>query len=132
MIRLILIFHAAALLFACMPARDMPGEGASAIPAALQGRWGLTAADCTPGRSDAKGLMTIGGDGLAFYESRARLVALSAASDSGVSGTFTYSGEGQTWSRTETLELGEGGTRLTRLSVGDGAVPGAQVYTACS
>src|SRR5690606_16407012 len=37
-----------------------PGETTevTTIPAPIQGRWGLVAADCEPGRADAKGLLT--------------------------------------------------------------------------
>src|SRR6478752_2914554 len=56
---------------ATQPAKADPAPAAMAIPAALQGRWGLTPADCMSGRSDAKGLLTIAADGLQFYESRA-------------------------------------------------------------
>ena len=52
------------------PAKVEPTPAAS-IPAALQGRWGLTPADCMPGQSDAKGLLTITANDLRFYESRA-------------------------------------------------------------
>ena len=43
------------------PAAATNGIAASGpIPAAIQGRWGLTPADCTSTRGDAKGLLTIG------------------------------------------------------------------------
>ena len=41
---------------------------ATAIPASLHGRWGLTPADCTSTRGDAKGLLIVSADGLKFYE----------------------------------------------------------------
>ena len=46
-----------------------PSPAASTIPAVIQGRWGLVAADCEPGRDDAKGLLTISANELDFYES---------------------------------------------------------------
>src|SRR5215212_795465 len=55
---------------ATTPARRLPAPAAT-IPAALQGRWGLSPADCMPGRSDAKGLLIISPGELRFYESRA-------------------------------------------------------------
>ena len=55
---------------ATTPARPLPAPTAT-IPAGLQGRWGLTPADCVPGRSDAKGLLIISPGELRFYESRA-------------------------------------------------------------
>src|SRR4051794_38468260 len=51
------------------PAKPLPPP-ATQIPAALQGSWGLTPADCMPERGDAKGLLTITHDDLHFYESR--------------------------------------------------------------
>src|SRR5687768_11553061 len=44
---------------------------AASIPAALHGRWGMSPADCTSTRGDAKGLLVVSADGLRFYESRA-------------------------------------------------------------
>ena len=81
---------------------------AAAIPAALRGRWGLTPADCTSTRGDAKGLLVISGDRLSFYESRAvptRNVQVSADS---ISADFAFTGEGQTWNRYEALRLEDG------------------------
>src|SRR3569623_2124157 len=47
------------------------GSPSSAIPAALQGRWGLAPGDCTSALGDAKGLLVINSRELRFYESRA-------------------------------------------------------------
>jgi len=52
----------------------------SRIPAALQGRWGLTPGDCTSG-ADAQ------------------------ADGDSISGTFDFTGEGQSWSKFEALKL---------------------------
>ncbi|HEY6048748.1 MAG TPA: hypothetical protein VIV07_06855 [Sphingomicrobium sp.] len=80
----------------------------SAIPAALQGRWGLAPADCTGALAAAKGLLVISGDELRFYESRA-VPADGVQTDSqSISGNFNFSGEGQSWSKFETLELQKG------------------------
>jgi hypothetical protein len=94
-----------------VPAHAPPAP-AAAIPAALQGRWGLTPADCTAGRSDAKGLLTITADNLRFYESRAVPAADVEAGDSSISGNFAYTGEGQSWTKYESLKVDKG--RLTR------------------
>ena len=51
------------------PETASPSPAASTIPAVIQGRWGLTDADCEPGRDDAKGLLTITANELDFYES---------------------------------------------------------------
>src|SRR3546814_15417418 len=39
------------------------------IPESLRGRWGLVPTDCTSTQGDAKGLLTVSGDTLTFYES---------------------------------------------------------------
>jgi hypothetical protein len=80
-------------------------DPSGAIPAALQGRWGLTPADCEPGRSDNKGLLTISGNELKFYESRGVPGTSIEASSQGISGNFNFTGEGQTWSKYVSLKL---------------------------
>ena len=42
------------------PAANVSDTGDGPIPAALRGRWGMTPADCTSTRGDAKGLLEIG------------------------------------------------------------------------
>lgn len=85
------------------------GEAIAAeIPESLLGRWALTPADCMPGRADAKGLMIVLPDGLRFYESRARLVKLNDSSPDSISGDFAFTGEGQNWTRYESLSLQDG------------------------
>ena len=75
------------------------------IPAALQGKWGLTPADCISTRGDAKGLLEIGPDSLKFYESRAVPGTSIEAGDQGISGNFNFTGEGQEWSKYVSLKL---------------------------
>ena len=82
-----------------------PGQAAAAIPAALHGRWGLTPGDCTSTRGDAKGLLTIGPADLRFYESRAVPAAKVETSADAISGDFAFTGEGQSWTRYQSLEL---------------------------
>lgn len=84
---------------------DAPEESPSTamIPAQYRGRWGLVPADCEPGRSDAKGLMTVGDKTLSFYESRAALQEQRPAIAISFSGLFVFTGEGQTWERVVTL-----------------------------
>ncbi|HET7577191.1 MAG TPA: hypothetical protein VFK19_11595 [Sphingomicrobium sp.] len=77
---------------------------AAAIPASLQGRWGLTPADCTSTRGDAKGLLVITPGELRFYESRAVPSPGAQTDDNSVSGNFHFTGEGQSWTKFETLE----------------------------
>jgi hypothetical protein len=96
--------HGAPPEMGAAPATSLP-EPASTIPAALQGRWGLTPADCTSTRGDAKGLLTISAGELRFYESRAVPTADVHGDATTVSGTFDFTGEGQSWSRFQALDL---------------------------
>ena len=77
---------------------------AGAIPAALQGRWGLTPADCNSARGDAKGLLVVTAGELRFYESRAAPSPAAEADSDSINGNFRFTGEGQTWTKFETLE----------------------------
>jgi len=89
---------------ATTPARPLPAPTAR-IPAGLQGRWGLTPADCVPGRSDAKGLLIISPGELRFYESRAVPAADVQADGDSIAGNFAFAGEGQSWTKYESLKL---------------------------
>lgn len=85
-----------------------PSVATGTIPAALQGRWGMNPADCTSRRGDSKGLMIVSPDMLQFYESQARPAANAKATATSFSGDFAFSGEGQKWTRFESLEVREG------------------------
>lgn len=82
-----------------------PAPPAAAIPAPLHGRWGLTPADCTSTRGDAKGLLAINNDGLQFHESRATPARNVKSSSDAFSADFAFTGEGQTWSKFQSLTL---------------------------
>ena len=84
---------------------SVPTGTPEAIPAALQGRWGLTPMDCTSDRGDAKGLLIVSADNLKFYEARAVPSRDAHHGQDSISGNFNYTGEGQTWSKFESLEL---------------------------
>jgi hypothetical protein len=105
-------------------------ESPNAIPAALQGRWGLTGADCEPGRADAKGLLTIDGRTLEFYESVGTLDGIDEAGASRIRASFDFSGEGMTWERDMVLEVQDGQT-LIRQDHGDEAARDPFRYTRC-
>lgn len=106
-------------------AAPTPGDSAP-IPAALQGRWGLTPGDCTGPLSSAKGLLVIGPDQLNFYESRA-VPAADVATDAGTTrGTFHFTGEGQTWDKFESLK--RTGDTLTRT---EGNPTASYTYAKC-
>ena len=87
---------------AATPANSAP---AASIPAALHGRWGMTPADCTSTRGDAKGLLVVNSDGLRFYESRAVPARNAQKSDDSFSADFAFTGEGQQWTKFQTLTL---------------------------
>ena len=101
-------------------------KAAAPIPAALQGRWGLTPADCTSTRGDAKGRLIITAGDLHFYESRAVPSADVQADGNSIAGHFDFTGEGQTWSKYEALK--RDGTRLTRTETNPAA---SYTYAKC-
>ncbi|OYW44045.1 MAG: hypothetical protein B7Z08_04060 [Sphingomonadales bacterium 32-68-7] len=106
---------------------------ADAIPAAMLGRWGLVAADCEPGRDDAKGLMTVEAAHLRFYESIGTLDDdIDELSATRIRADFDFTGEGMTWDREMTLELQDGGRTLVRQEYGDDAMAGPLRYSKCS
>ena len=82
------------------------------LPAAVRGRWGMTPGDCTSTRGDAKGLLIIAADGLKFYESRAVPTGDVQSDANSAAGTFNFTGEGQSWTRYEALNVQ--GNMLTR------------------
>ena len=91
----------------------LPEDAAKAtIPAQYLGRWGMVAADCTSTKSDAKGLITIAGKTIKFYEATATLKAQRPAIATSFSGLFGFAGEGQTWEKVVTLT--RTGDRLKR------------------
>jgi hypothetical protein len=97
-----------------------------AIPAALQGRWGLTPGDCTSPLAAAKGLLVVNADAIRFYEASAA-PSLGVESDSqSMTGTFRFSGEGKTWTRWESLK--RTGDKLTRTETNPAA---SYTYAKC-
>jgi len=82
------------------------------IPDQYRGRWGMVAADCDQGRSDAKGAITIGEKSIRFYESTATLKKQRPAIATSFSGLFGFTGEGQTWEKVMTFT--RSGNTLTR------------------
>ena len=110
---------------------NAPVAETAGIPAALQGRWGLVAADCEPGRSDAKGLLTITADKLEFYESVGELDDIREVADDRIHASFDFTGEGMEWEREMALELQETGSALVRREFGADAAPGSFRYVKC-
>lgn len=107
---------------------DADGTG---IPAALHGRWGLVAADCTSTRGDAKGLIEVDGQSVTFYESRATLYNVAERDGDSIRATFAFTGEGMEWTRDMALESAEGGAALIRSEYGEGAIPEPLRYVEC-
>lgn len=101
------------------------------IPSALRGRWALVPADCTSTRGDAKGLLTIGATTLKFYESVGTLKTATSGAPGGLSGTFSYTGEGMEWSREVTLVAGADGQTLNFADTGNDPPPSRRSYTKC-
>jgi len=114
-----------------------PGGTASATPAdksipqAMRGRWGLVAADCTSTKGDAKGLMTIDGMSIRFYESVAKLSTVGQRSDTALKANYAFSGEGMEWKRDMTLALQPGGKVLIKQEFGEDAPAGPYKYNRC-
>ena len=111
---------------------NAPVPETAGIPAAVQGRWGLVAADCEPDRDDAKGLLTITADKLEFYESVGKLGGdIEEVADDRIHATFDFTGEGMEWEREMSLELQETGSALVRREYGADAAPGSFRYVKC-
>ena len=112
-------------------AADVPAATVTAIPAALQGRWGMVPADCTSTRGDAKGLLTIDGKTLQFYESVGTLGEVKEHSDTHLRAAFAFTGEGMSWTREEMLDVKDNGKTLVRQEYGEDAQPGPLQYSKC-
>lgn len=97
------------------------------IPTFLHGRWGLTPADCTSTRGDAKGLLVISGGQLRFFESRGVPTTNIGGTDDSFTADFAFTGEGQRWTGFETLQLQD--RRLVRTTSNPMA---SYTYAKCS
>jgi len=113
-----------------LPDLPEPTEAVALIPTGMHGRWGLVPGDCTSTRGDNKGLITVDGSTIKFYESRATLQEVKEASDTRLVGSFAFTGEGQEWTVDEVLELTADGT-LTRSEQGEDAMAGTLTYSLC-
>lgn len=100
------------------PANENESAAPKTIPAAFLGRWGMVPNDCDPTRDDAKGLVEIGADSMKFYESRAKLSKVTGAWPEKIEAEFAYTGEGQSWTKKETLALTGSSNTLTRTEDG--------------
>ena len=102
------------------------------IPASLRGRWGINRADCTSTKGDAKGLLTITDSGLAFYESRGTISKVIAATATNFDARYAFTGEGQTWQRTERLATVDGKLQRRTDAEPDQEPPVNLTYLRCS
>jgi hypothetical protein len=105
---------------------SLPQAGAS-IPAFLHGRWGMSPADCTSTRNDAKGLLIITAKELRFYESGAVPVGNIGGTEDSFTADFAFRGEGQSWTGFETLQIQD--RRLVRTTSSPMA---SYTYAKCS
>jgi hypothetical protein len=111
---------------------DVETPAARDIPLAIRGRWGLVPGDCTSTRGDAKGLMTITADKLAFYESVGTLDTIMEAAPTRIRASFDFEGEGMTWQREVVLDVQDDGATLIRREYGADAAPGPFRYAKCN
>jgi len=88
--------------------------GPVAIPAAFHGRWGMNPADCTSTMGDAKGLITIGDKTIDFFESKGTLTKVTLNAPENFTGTFAFTGEGQSWTNSQNLKLTGSSNTLIR------------------
>lgn len=102
-----------------------------AIPAAFQGRWGMVANDCDPKRADTKGLLTIAGDRLSFYESRGTATRIRREGADRILFDLPMSGEGMTWVEPTILTLKDDGRVLVRDVTAPADRVGATRYQKC-
>lgn len=114
------------------PPPDTGTPAPTELPAVLRGRWGLVAADCDPARDDAKGLLTITGDKLEFYESVGTLDTIMEADPTRIRAAFDFEGEGMTWQREVVLDVQDNGKTLIRREYGEDAAPGPFRYAKCN
>ena len=101
------------------------------IPEFLRGRWAISASACSKTPANADGQLSIGADKLAFYESEAKLGMIEARTADSITGSFEFSGEGETWVSDATLASVDGGKTLLITETGPNAAPRPLKYTKC-
>jgi hypothetical protein len=89
------------------PTASTSGE-APAIPGALHGRWGLVPEDCIPEQGDNLGVLEISGGELRFHESIGRPLGNARSAADSYSADFAFDGQGQRWTKFQTLRLQDG------------------------
>lgn len=86
----------------------------SALPPAFEGRWGMTPADCDIARGDTRGLLSITGSKLTFWDAGATASVVGGSSRYKVVADLALSDHGRKWQRRDTFELTNAGTTLQR------------------
>jgi hypothetical protein len=98
------------------------------FPQAYIGRWGMTANDCVLHASDAKGLMSVQGSLVKFYESIGTMRNGKRQTVNSLTSDFDMVGEGQKWQTRNTFQLIDERNGLTRIDTASGD---RFVYTRC-
>lgn len=116
------------------PAKPDPGigTGEAIVPAAIQGRWALKAADCQAKRGTDLTALTIDAASLSFYESHGQLAHIRERSATRLVADYKFSGEGEDWDRLMQLTVVDGGKTLVRRDYGEGAAPEPMRYSRCT
>ena len=84
------------------------------------------------GIKTGNGLIAIDAESIKFYESRAVLNTVKEVRESRLVAIFDFSGEGQTWSMEETLDLQNDGKELVRTEKGENAMTEPLRYAKCA
>jgi hypothetical protein len=108
------------------------GSGDKVIPAAIQGRWALNAADCPKKPGTDLTALVIDAANLRFHESHGELARVRERSTNRIAADYKFSGEGMDWDRLMVLSVEDGGKTLVRRDHGEGAAANAMRYTRCS
>ncbi len=103
----------------------------ASFPAAVRGRWALAPDGCSAPAGDTRGLITISGSEIRFFESVATIAAVRDSTPQRLRATLAYEGEGMTWSRDALIEARPGGETLVMQEFGSDAVAGARTYERC-
>ena len=116
------------------PAKPEPGigTGEAVIPAMIQGRWALKAADWQAKRGTDLTALVIDAKTLRFFESAGELARIRERSTTRIVADYKFSGEGEDWDRLMQLTVEDGGMTLVRRDYGEGAVPEAMRYSRCA
>jgi hypothetical protein len=116
------------------PAAPDPGVGTGdkAIPAAVQGRWALKAADCAAKKGTDLTALVIDAKTLRFFESAGDLARVRERSANRIVADYKFSGEGEEWDRLMLLMVENGGKTLVRRDYGEGAAAEPLRYTRCA